>query len=157
MKRLLKLLFGYRPRFCRSCQDETLHYDSFLQGWTCDKCGHNELSEELSHSRKLQFPVTGKEVAALLSHIHHHDDDNGAIIYYHQDLAEVLEAIGLTQPKIRELLFPIHNHYPYDSLDVVYYETDLLPVLEKAGLPAPEWGRSISVKNWLKERTVYGL
>lgn len=42
--------------------------------------------------------ITGKELGALLSHIHQHDK-KGKIIYYEDDLLKVLKAIGLPKPE----------------------------------------------------------
>lgn len=47
--------------------------------------------------------ITGKDVAALLHHIHsHYPNEQGDIIYREKDLLPILEALGLPKPIWRE-------------------------------------------------------
>lgn len=45
--------------------------------------------------------ITGKELAALLHHIHTHAS-NGCIVYPEKPLLKVLKAIGLPEPEWKE-------------------------------------------------------
>lgn len=59
--------------------------------------------------------------------------------------------VDLTGKEFAALLFAIHEHDEATE-KIVYFEEDLLPILKYIGLPEPEWGESITLKEFKKKR-----
>jgi hypothetical protein len=76
------------------------------------------------------------------------------------EMVEIDIKPSITGEDVAALLSNIHEHYPGEegvhklAGKIIYFEEDLLPVLEALGLPAPEWKKSMSVKQWKKSKNI---
>lgn len=113
------------------------NYTGHEDEWNRDRI--HEWADKISSLVRKTPPITGEDVAALLHGIHTHAD---------------LIHSRVTMLQYNAISDPVNWEEKADEAaeEIYYSEKDLLPVLEALGLPAPIWGKSISLKEWKKQR-----